>query len=270
MCMEQFYVVLGNCRIPGLPEDSLRMRRASFDDLKLSSHICVFVSGQVFEVACYHPDSGQPCSVAELSASLDRCLHLATSSKTSSDGVGVCTSLPRDDWAKLYGKLRRDPQNADVLDSIESSLIVVCLDKATHVPLSENQLRDRKPTPGYSRSLFISPRETANASNTLHGFGPLKKEGNSSNRWFDKTIQLITSRDGSVGVNFEHTPSDAGAIIALVNAMLTREKQGSIETSDSMSLIRSGNLDRMVRTLAWNLDSADQEMTSRAGDNIQT
>ena len=44
----------------------------------------------------------------------------------------------------------------------------------------------------------------------LHG----NKEFN-SNRWFDKTIQVIVGRDGVWGTNFEHTVSDAGPHIIL-------------------------------------------------------
>lgn len=47
----------------------------------------------------------------------------------------------------------------------------------------------------------------------LHGG---KNMHNSSNRWYDKTMQFIISTDGLFGLNYEHSPAEAIAIIQLI------------------------------------------------------
>ncbi|KAL3318304.1 hypothetical protein Ciccas_003031 [Cichlidogyrus casuarinus] len=74
--------------------------------------------------------------------------------------------------------------------------------------------------------IMTNSDEKRNVYNGLHGaFNPNKRvkigdSQNVANRWFDKTIQIHTSRDGSFGLNFEHSPMDGPAIIALVNSVL--------------------------------------------------
>lgn len=50
----------------------------------------------------------------------------------------------------------------------------------------------------------------------LHGGGSTH---NSSNRWFDKTIQLIISGDGACGLCYEHSNAEGVAVIQLVEKL---------------------------------------------------
>lgn len=58
--------------------------------------------------------------------------------------------------------------------------------------------------------------ETNLAHQMLHGGG---SAFNSPNRWFDKTIQLIISGDGAVGLCYEHSNAEGVAVIQLVEKL---------------------------------------------------
>lgn len=58
--------------------------------------------------------------------------------------------------------------------------------------------------------------ETNLAHQMLHGGG---SSHNSSNRWFDKTIQLIISGDGACGLCYEHSNAEGIAVIQLVEKL---------------------------------------------------
>jgi choline O-acetyltransferase len=70
-----------------------------------------------------------------------------------------------------------DPENAELLEQIETCLFLVCFDKP--LPATYNR----------SEAVNEGERDEANiASQMLHGGG---SEFNSGNRWFDKTMQVI-------------------------------------------------------------------------------
>jgi len=39
-------------------------------------------------------------------------------------------------------------------------------------------------------------------------------------RWYDKTIQLIISHDGNVGLSYEHSASEGIAVTALIEHLI--------------------------------------------------
>ncbi|MEM9218997.1 MAG: choline/carnitine O-acyltransferase [Cyanobacteria bacterium P01_F01_bin.150] len=93
---------------------------------------------------------------------------------------GILTTLPRTEWAVLRKALAAlSLQNSYNLNLLDSALFVVCLDDT------------------------IPSNQTERSANTLFG---------RSNRWYDKTIQLIVTPDGRLSLNMEHSPIDGYAI----------------------------------------------------------
>jgi carnitine O-acetyltransferase len=45
---------------------------------------------------------------------------------------------------------------------------------------------------------------------------------NSSNRWFDKILQVIVGPDGHVGFNYEHSTAEGPPIITLADYILKK------------------------------------------------
>ena len=45
---------------------------------------------------------------------------------------------------------------------------------------------------------------------------------NGANRWFDKTVQLVVSEDGSSGLCYEHSCSEGIVVISLLETIIGR------------------------------------------------
>lgn len=96
--------------------------------------------------------------------------------------VGAMTCPDREFAVELRGRIQMFPENRMNLERIEKSLFTVCLDE----PVGESE--------NFSLRLIA---------------------GDPENRWFDKSIQIIS--DGkSLGVNMEHSGCDAGIWVYLL------------------------------------------------------
>lgn len=95
--------------------------------------------------------------------------------------IGVLTTLNRNKWATLRRNLL-ELGNEKELKLIDSALLHICLD--------DNAVGEDPVT--LTRQF-------------LHGDG--------TNRWFDKSISLLLSKDGVAAVNFEHSWGDGVAVL---------------------------------------------------------
>ena len=99
--------------------------------------------------------------------------------------VSLLTSEKRNVWFEAREELLKvDKSNVEVLEAIESCLFFACLD---HAPQNSTDVERSQ------KDIF---------KQMLTGSG---NRYNGSNRWFDKTIQLIVSMDGANGMCYEHT-----------------------------------------------------------------
>ena len=57
------------------------------------------------------------------------------------------------------------------------------------------------------------------AHEMIHGGG---SECNTSNRWFDKTMQIIVCNDGAWGLCYEHSSSEGIAVVQLLEKILNK------------------------------------------------
>ncbi|KAK3908474.1 Carnitine O-palmitoyltransferase 2, mitochondrial [Frankliniella fusca] len=95
--------------------------------------------------------------------------------------VGVLTTENRDVWAQARDHLEKSG-NKEVLEQIDSSIFCICLD---------------------DQILGEDPEVITRAF--LHADGV--------NRWFDKSLSLLVSKDGKAAVNFEHSWGDGVAVL---------------------------------------------------------
>eukprot|EP00946_MAST-07B_sp_MAST-7B-sp1_P000496 g496.t1 len=115
--------------------------------------------------------------------------------ETAERQIAALTSLPREQWAKIQEEHFSDGVNKISLREIERSLFVVVLDHGKHETLSER-----------GAALF-------------HGDG--------TNRWFDKSMQLIAFADGHIGLNAEHSWADAPVTGHMWEHVLCHESKGN-------------------------------------------
>jgi carnitine O-palmitoyltransferase 2 len=114
--------------------------------------------------------------------------------------LGVLTSINRNDWASLREKLV-NLGNSEALNKIDSSLYCISLDDH-----DSNDYDDM-------------------AHNFLHG--------NPLNRWFDKSFQLIVTKNANAAINFEHSWGDGVAVLRLFTELFADVEKFEHVTTDT-------------------------------------
>ncbi|ELT93087.1 hypothetical protein CAPTEDRAFT_218819 [Capitella teleta] len=197
LCMKQFYNILGCCRVPGEHRD--RVLNFPGDVYSSPKHVTVIHNNNIFEVPVYG-DGGHALNVDQIYGQLKA---VCEGSNSQGPPLGILTTQERGQWFNAYDTLVKDPENAQHLESIQRSIVVVCLDKA----MPSNAGRDE---------------QTIAANQMNHGGGSTV---NSANRWFDKILQMIVGPDGHVGFNYEHSTAEGPPIIALADYILKKAEK---------------------------------------------
>jgi carnitine O-acetyltransferase len=172
LCMNQYKRVFWECRIPGDPIDS----QANYADER-PRHITVMCRHHAFAITALD-ESGYPLSVHDIEHQLIQVVRLAADLPPA-EGVGILTAQNRSVWAAAREKLiALSPDNERSLVSIQ-------------------------------RSAFLLVLDDADAADDEEVCATLCMAGNGENRWYDKAYTLVVFRDGSSGINGEHSPADA-------------------------------------------------------------
>ncbi|KAI9341030.1 acyltransferase ChoActase/COT/CPT [Zopfochytrium polystomum] len=171
LCMNQYKNQFGVTRIPGSPRDTIHSVFPPTAD-----HVIVICRDQLYRLDVVK--NGKRVTQKYLRGAL-RAIADDSAKTNRQEPLGVLTAGHRDDWFKAYSELMQlSPTNVASFETIKSALFVVCLDTDS--------------LEGYERSHHQIFHNT-----------------DASNRWFDKSIQLIVTPEGRAGVNGEHTPADA-------------------------------------------------------------
>ena len=115
--------------------------------------------------------------------------------------VGVLSTENRKTWSGLRDVLTREEgsNNAECLGIVDSALFMVCLD-------------------------YTEPSDVAQlCGNMLCGTNEVIRGvqvGTCTNRWYDK-LQLIVCKNGSAGINFEHTGVDGHTVLRFASDVYT-------------------------------------------------
>ncbi|KAL8672464.1 MAG: hypothetical protein Q9168_003067 [Polycauliona sp. 1 TL-2023] len=164
--MEQNQWLFNTCRIPGKDRDyPVKYRHEDHP------YFVVIRKNQFYKVL--YKINGQQLNAAELETQFRRILTIAE----PAPAVGALTSQNRRVWFGARGRLiGANPANATVLETIQASAFVVCLDDASPVTLEER------------------------AHQYWHGDG--------QNRWYDKPLQFVVNDNGTSGFLGEHSMMD--------------------------------------------------------------
>eukprot|EP01147_Barroeca_monosierra_P001871 gene1871-4967_t len=185
--MSQYTNLFRSTRIPLPGRDQLVV----FDESQ-ARHIIIQYGHNFYKLNVLHPD-GTAIPEAEIAAALAD----ITSSPPSTDipPLGAATTLNRDAWADLRNRIMSaSSRNTQHLVDIDSALFAVCLE-------------DMKPgSPPMTPLGVTTPNEIVEVTECmLYGTG--------RNRWFDKSFQLIVTRNARTAVNFEHAWGDGVAVL---------------------------------------------------------
>jgi carnitine O-acetyltransferase len=166
--------------------------------------VAVLCKNQFYHFPALWPTSGHAAVDEEDIYDILRAIELNASQalpeETTRNAIGVLTSTSRSDWADARMELlQSSPKNAAALHIIDSALFVLVLDD------------------------FVPPNMHAAGSNMLHGTSQLNSQNNLQlgtclNRWYDK-LQLIVCKDGTSGINFEHSTIDGHTALRFVSDM---------------------------------------------------
>ena len=121
--------------------------------------------------------------------------------EAAKSAIGVLSTENRKIWSHLRDVLSRDEgsNNFDCLNIVDSSLFIICLDYTE--PLSGADL----------------------CMNMLCGSSEIERGvqiGTCTNRWYDK-LQIIVCKNGSAGINFEHTGVDGHTVLRFASDVYT-------------------------------------------------
>nr|CAD7199794.1 unnamed protein product [Timema douglasi] len=185
--MGQYYRIFRTCRIPGLPEDSAYFPEPT----DRSRHIVVVHNNEFFSVTILDENM----RALDENQLLSQLRFVVEESPRPTKTVGILTSENRDTWAKYHRLLSQDPYNMKLLDVIEKSLFVLCLD-------------------GPAPDLGVTDKQSISGLQMVHGGGSRASGGN---RWFDKALQLVVGSGGEVGCCYEHCSAEGGPVAYLLD-----------------------------------------------------
>ncbi|XP_061441604.1 peroxisomal carnitine O-octanoyltransferase isoform X2 [Rhineura floridana] len=183
--MEQFRMLFNTCKIPGITQDSIGNYFRTESEGECPSHLVVLCRGRVFAFDAVHDGYilSPPEIFRQLSYIKKRCHN-----EPEGPGLAALTSQERTSWAKTRDYLINfDPKNLSLLEKIQSSLFVVCLDEA-------------------------SPQATPEDYSEITALSLL---GDPALRWGDKSYNCIIFSNGVLGSNCDHSPFDAMVLVVL-------------------------------------------------------
>ncbi len=169
-----------------------------------SKHVVVMCRGQFYWFDVLDMNNDLIMTEKDLALNLQVIVDDAEQTPIQDAGkgaLGVLSTENRKIWSGLRDVLTREEgsNNAECLNTVDSALFVVCLD--------------------YSEPIDISQL----CGNMLCGTNEIAKGvqvGTCTNRWYDK-LQIIVCKNGSAGINFEHTGVDGHTVLRFASDVYT-------------------------------------------------
>lgn len=223
-------------RRPGMNKDSQIFSQGS-------RHIIVACNNQFFMLLI-------PGKIAIPSerALQDKLMKIEKDSKldSKSQPIGIFTTENRREWARIREKLIQNQTNKKSIELIENCLFVVCMDESIEGLRKET---------GSKR--FSDARLENMAHHILHGN---KSTHSSANRWFDKFLQFIVTKDGTNGICIEHSVSEGITVLRFCEEFLdfNKKSQPIRQPEDLLT----------IKKLNWEIDGSLSQDLKRASEKM--
>lgn len=197
LCMYQFSRLFGTARVP-------TVAGCQIEQDPDSKHVVVMCHGQLYWFDVLDDNSDLIMTERDISINLQTIIDDAQQipiQEAAKGSIGVLSTENRKVWSGLRDVLTREPgsNNADSLNIVDSALFILCLD--------------------YTEP----PNAAALCQNMLCGTSLVEKGvqiGTCTNRWYDK-LQIIVCKNGSAGINFEHTGVDGHTVLRFASDVYT-------------------------------------------------
>lgn len=169
-----------------------------------SKHVVVMCHGQFYWFDVLDDNSDLILTEKDVTINLQTIIDDAAQTPiqdAAKGALGVLSTENRKVWSGLRDVLTREEgsNNADCLGIVDSALFIICLD--------------------YTEPTTAS----ALCQNMLCGTSEIEKGvqiGTCTNRWYDK-LQIIVCKNGSAGINFEHTGVDGHTVLRFASDVYT-------------------------------------------------
>ncbi|KAF5134841.1 putative mitochondrial carnitine O-acetyltransferase [Metarhizium anisopliae] len=197
LCMYQFSRLFGTARVP--TENGCQI----VQDPE-AKHIIVICHGQIYWFDVLDDNSDVIMTEKDIAINLQTITEDAAQTpiqEAAKGALGVLSTENRKTWSGLRDVLTKDhgSNNADCLNIVDSALFALCLD-------------------------YTEPADVAAlCQNMLCGTSEVKNGvqiGTCTNRWYDK-LQIIVCKNGSAGINFEHTGVDGHTVLRFASDVYT-------------------------------------------------
>lgn len=195
--MYQYSRLFGTARIP--TEHGCQIAQDSG-----SKHVVIICRGQFYWFDVLDANSDLIMTESDVAHNLEAIVNDAEQTSifdAAKGALGVLSTENRKIWSGLRDVLSREEgsNNADCLDIVDSALFILCLDDT-------------------------EPRSSADlCMNMLCGTSQVERGvqiGTCTNRWYDK-LQIIVCKNGSAGINFEHTGVDGHTVLRFASDVYT-------------------------------------------------
>lgn len=197
LCMYQYSRLFGTARIP--TENGCQIGQDP-----TSKHIVVLCHGQFYWFDVLDDNNDLIMTEKDIALNLSVIVDDAQQvpiQEAAKGALGVLSTEGRKVWAGLRNVLHREEgsNNSDCLNIVDSALFVLCLD-------------------------YTEPQTGADlCANMLCGTSKIERGvqvGTCTNRWYDK-LQIIVCKNGSAGINFEHTGVDGHTVLRFASDVYT-------------------------------------------------
>ncbi|XP_056595432.1 carnitine O-palmitoyltransferase 1, liver isoform isoform X1 [Triplophysa dalaica] len=179
LCSAQWERMYNTSRIPGLETDILQ-------HVNESKHIAVYHKGRIYKVWMFY--DGRLLLPREIEQQMERILADKSEPQPGEELLPALTAGDRVPWAKARSQFFSKGKNKQSLDAVEKAAFFVTLDD------SEQRY------------------EADNPVQSLDSYGKSLLHGKCYDRWFDKSFNLIVYKNGTMGLNAEHSWADAPVI----------------------------------------------------------
>lgn len=204
LCMTAYKYMFHACRVPHLQQDSYRIY-----DPSVYKHAVVACKGRFYKIPLIDETTGNVLSVLTLESHLQNIMELASGQETSGPGFGYLTGDNRDVWATARTALLEIPGMEEALEVLQSGCVMLNLDTASE---------------------FDSGKSPVSRAQCGKQF--LYGNGSASNRWFDKSVQLVVCPNGKAGLLGEHSMMDGMPVVGLANHIVNTSYQQAVKESE--------------------------------------
>lgn len=197
LCMYQYSRLFGTARIP--TENGCQIGQDP-----TSKHLVVMCRGQFYWFDVIDDNHDLIMTEKDVALNLQVIVNDAEQlpiHEAAKGALGVLSTENRKIWSSLRDLINKDEgsNNNDCLNIVDSALFILCLDGT-------------EPTSGADLCM-----------NMLCGSSQIERGvqvGTCMNRWYDK-LQIIVCKNGSAGINFEHTGVDGHTVLRFASDVYT-------------------------------------------------